>query len=229
MWVFWLPLHSLWYFLPQWVLLCEFLLFSVWCNILISRRFIFCLLVCICEGWNLLCQYLYVLYPWDRRPSSLQIEFVHTFSSNFTRSLYTKKKLSHNGCHLLLFPLSLYLLGVQCENCSLSLCEVSIFYLFHRNILGEFLNVVTWLTILVLEVFDFFLLLVSHRALLVVYPPWLWKFSFLTFYFFLGETAEILFGLVFYFFCCWVCMLELLWVLLINWCPQKWCMGDWKI
>ena len=67
-------------------------------------------------------------HPWDMRPSLLHIELVHTGSSVFTRSLYTKFVLvvSQWMCFQLV-TLWLYLLGGLCEHGSLILCAVLFF------------------------------------------------------------------------------------------------------
>ena len=62
MWGCWLLLDSLWDYLPQWVLFCEFLIFVIRCHILLIHRLILCILVFPCWGLTLCCKFLH-LYP----------------------------------------------------------------------------------------------------------------------------------------------------------------------
>ena len=61
-WGWWLILDSLWYYLLKWLLFCGFHILVLGCHILILHRFFYCILACICGGWNIWCQFLYVFF-----------------------------------------------------------------------------------------------------------------------------------------------------------------------
>ena len=67
-------------------------------------------------------------YPWDRHPSLLRVEFVHTVSSILTKYLYPEIfQWFCSWCGLLVVPLWLYFFWVICEQCSMCLCLFSLF------------------------------------------------------------------------------------------------------
>ena len=69
MWRCWVILDNIWYSISQRVLFCEFMNFVVWCHILLSNRLLFYILVCLCGGWTLLCQFPHVFsIPMTRGP-----------------------------------------------------------------------------------------------------------------------------------------------------------------
>ena len=129
----------------------EFLFFVVWCHILISHSLPLYILLCLCEGWTILYQFIHVFYPWDRRSSSLHIEFyilVHTF---YEVSISQKQSYSFTVyvvCHL--FHCDCIFWGVYP---SMVVWDSVKFYFSVGSIgknLGAFLNVVIWVTLLFL-------------------------------------------------------------------------------
>ena len=124
--------------------------------------------------------------------------FFHTGSYIFTRYLYLKfpPVVSQWTCFAIVSTVIVPLWGSMRAWYYDPLCSRIVSGGSIENNLGGFLNVVTWLTILVLDmllyfcglvistmapVFGIFPLLVSHGAVIMVYPLWLYQFSFLTF------------------------------------------------
>ena len=92
-------------------------------------------------------------YPWDRRPSSLHIEFVHTGASILTKSLYPKifPVVSYFMWFSSGYTVVVSFMGYMPAMNYVPMC-VDIFSAASvLKILGAVLNVVTWLTILVLD------------------------------------------------------------------------------
>ena len=56
------PVYSM-RFTPAEILFLWFSFFVVWCNILLSHRFLFCIFVCLCEVLTLLFQFLHFFIP----------------------------------------------------------------------------------------------------------------------------------------------------------------------
>ena len=142
--------------------------------------------------------------PWYGRPSLLHIELVHTGASILTRSLYHKvfPVVFQSMWFSIGSTVIVYFLGSMQEIYSVPVCVyVFVFYAASiLNMLGVFFNVVTWLTILVLELvlylcvpviftlvslFAVYPLLVSHWAAALLYPILFFQISFLAIFLFL--------------------------------------------
>ena len=162
-------------------------------------------LVCIWEGWTIFYQLLSV---YSIPGKDVQVRYTSSFSilvhPFYQVSVYQNKSCSftvdvvfcwfHCGYMFWLYAIMVVWVFVKSQ----------IFVGFIEKNLGAFLNMVTWLTILVLDlvlylyvlclstlvpVFGMFILLESCGAVFLVYPLWLCQFTFLTFFLFLGATA----------------------------------------
>ena len=114
-------------------------------------------------------------HTWDRRPSSLHVEFFHSGSSIFTGFLYPK--ISPVASHWMWFYVGstviVYIFWVYVRMLVWSSVKFNFSVGFIRNCLGAFLNVVTWLTLLVLDMV-LYLCVLSHSTLVPVFgffPP----------------------------------------------------------
>ena len=141
MWVCWLILGNLWDLLFQWVLFWESLFSVVWCHILILHWLPFCLLVFICGRLTLLCHFKND-FPISGTGVKVCCTFIWSIPVHpYWLGLCIQKKY-------VFLQWIWFTIG---STAIVSFCNFIVYVASNGRKLGEFLKVVTWLALLVLD------------------------------------------------------------------------------